>query len=40
MSEDSYFDSEFKEHIETKVSMCSSLVCEDEYLDVELRKGM
>ena len=41
MSEDSDFDSEWREQVETKVSacMCSSILCEDEYLDVELRKG-
>ena len=38
MSDDSDFDSEWKEEVETKVSMCSSLLCE-EYLDGELRKG-
>ena len=39
MSEDSDFDSEWKEEVETKVStcMCSSLLCDDEYLDRELR---
>ena len=30
-------DSDFKE---TKLSMCCSLFCEDEYLDGELRKGV
>ena len=39
MSEDSGFDSEWKEQVETKVRMCSSLLCEDEYLDGVLRKG-
>ena len=39
MSEDSDFDGEWKEKVETKVSMCSSLLCEDENLDGELRKG-
>ena len=39
MSEDSDFDSEWKEQVESKVSMCSSLLCEDEYLDGELHKG-
>ena len=39
MSEDSDFDGEWKEEVETKVSMCSSILCEDEYLDGELRKG-
>ena len=39
MSEDSDFDSDWKEQVETKVSMCSSLLCEDEYLDGELHKG-
>ena len=39
MSEDSDFDSEWKEQVETKVSMCSSLLCEDEYLDGGLCKG-
>ena len=38
MSEDSNFDGEWKEEVETKVSMCSNM-CEDEYLDGELRKG-
>jgi len=38
-SEDSDFDGECKEEVETKVSMCSSILCEDEYLDGELRKG-
>ena len=33
MSEDSDFNSEWKEQVETKVSMCSSLTCEDECLD-------
>ena len=33
------FDGEWKEEVETKVSMCSSILCEDEYLDAELRKG-
>ena len=27
-----------KEHVETKVSMCCSSLCEDEYLDGELHK--
>ena len=36
MSEDSDFDGEWKE---TKVSMCSSILCEDGYLDKELHKG-
>jgi len=41
MSEDSDFDGEWKEEVETKVStcMCSSILCEDEYLDGKLRKG-
>ena len=39
MSEDSDFDSEGREQVETKVSVCSSLSCEDEYLDGELHKG-
>ena len=39
MSEDSDFDGEWKEEVETKVSMCSSILCEDEYLDGELHKG-
>ena len=40
MSEDSDFDSEWREQVKTKVStcMCSSKLCEDEYLDGELRK--
>ena len=40
-SEDSDFDGEWKEEVETKVStcMCSSLLCDDEYLDGELHKG-
>ena len=33
MSEDSDFDSEWKEQVETKVSMCSSLLCEGDHLD-------
>ena len=33
------FNSEWKEQVETKVSMCSSSLCEDEYLDGELHKG-
>ena len=35
MSEDSDFDSEWREEVKTKVStcMCSSKLCEDEYLD-------
>ena len=37
MSEDSDYDSEWKEQVWTKVSVCCSL-CEDEYLDAELRK--
>ena len=39
-SEDSDFDGEWKEEVETKVStcMCSSILCEDEYLDGELCK--
>ena len=41
MSEDSGFDNERREQVKTKVStcMCSSILCEDEYLDGELRKG-
>jgi len=39
MSEDSNFDGEWKEEVETKVHMCSSILCDDEYLDGELRKG-
>ena len=41
MSEDSDFDSEWREQVKTKVSscMCSSILCEDEYLDGKLRKG-
>jgi len=39
MSEDSDFDGEWTEEVETKVSMCSSILCEDEYVDEELRKG-
>ena len=39
MSEDSDFDGEWKEGVENKVSMCSRLLCEDEYLDGELCKG-
>ena len=39
MSEDSDFDGEWKEEVETKVRMCSSILCEDEYLDGELHKG-
>ena len=39
MSEDSDFDGEWKEEVETKVCMCSSLQCEDEYVDGELCKG-
>ena len=39
MSKDSDFDSEWTEQVETKVSTCSSVLCEDEYLDGELRKG-
>ena len=41
MSEDSDFDSEWRERVETKVSTCtcSSRLCEDEYLDGELHKG-
>ena len=41
MSEDSDFDSEWREQVETKVStcICSSILCEDEYLDEELHKG-
>ena len=40
MSEDSDFDGKWKEEVETKVStcMCSSLLCDDEYLDGELHK--
>ena len=41
MSEDSNFDSEWREQVKTKVStcMCSSILCEDEYLDGKLLKG-
>ena len=39
MSEDSDFDIECKEQVETKVSMCSSSLCEDEYLDGEMFEG-
>ena len=39
MSEDSDFDGEWKEEVETKVSVCSSMLCEDECLDGELCKG-
>ena len=38
MSEDSEFDSEWKEQVETKVSICSSLSCEYQYLKRELCK--
>ena len=40
MSEDSDIDNEWREQVKTKVSasMCSSILCEDEYLDGELRK--
>ena len=38
MSEDSDCDGEWKEEVETKVSMCSGILCEDEYLDGELCK--
>ena len=33
MSEDSDFDGEWKEKGETKVHMCSSTLCVDDYLD-------
>jgi len=33
MSEDSDCDGEWKEKVETKVRMCSSTLCEDDYLD-------
>ena len=39
MSEDSDFDGEWKEEVETKVSTCSSTLYEDKYLDGELRNG-
>ena len=41
MSEDSDFDSEWREQVKTKVStcMCCSILCEDEYLDGDLCKG-
>ena len=39
-SKDGDFDGEWKEEMETKVSMCSSILCEDEYLDGELCKGV
>ena len=39
MSEDNDFDIECKEQVEIKVSMCSSLLNEDEYLDGEMFKG-
>ena len=39
MSEDSEFDSKWREQVEANVSMWSSLLCEDDYLDGELQKG-
>ena len=41
MSEDSDFESEWRKQVETKVNtrMCSSILCEDEYLDGEFCKG-
>ena len=39
MSKDRNFEGEWKEQVETKVSMCSSLLREEEYLHGELRKG-
>ena len=33
------FDSKWREQVETNVSMWSSLLCEDDYLDGELQKG-
>ena len=39
MGEGSDFDSGWREQVETKVSMHSSILCEDEYLDGKLHKG-
>ena len=42
MSEDSDFDSEWREQVKTKINTCmgSSILCEENYLDGELCIGV